>query len=232
MIQCLIVDDEPLARNLLREYLTFFGEFEIMAECGSATEAAQSMMRGTVDVLFLDIDMPHLSGIELLREMKSMPLTVLCTAHSEFALEGYELDIVDYLLKPIGLPRFTKCISKISNRLGGSLDFAQNPQIESYTPFFVKSGYKKIKIIPGEIEYIEAMEKYIRIHMKKTKIMTLMSMTEILSHLNNNTFVRVHRSYIVNKNTIEAVEGNMLVIGDAMIPVSKANRYLIDQIVN
>jgi len=230
MIKCLIADDETLARDLIKSYLKHFELFTIAAEANTAIEAAQILANQSIDVLFLDINMPQLTGIELLQQLNNKPLTVLCTAHSEYALESYDLDVVDYLLKPIGLARFTKTISKIFDRLEPSKPGNPIKNQPSSNPFFVKSEYKKIKVDPVEIKYIQAMEKYIRIFTKEETIVTLMSMSSVMNYLDDAFFMRVHRSYIVNKNYIKAIEGSMIVIDEEHIPISKANRNLIERL--
>lgn len=232
MIKCLIVDDEVLARDLLKSYLKHFELFTVTAEANTAIEAAQLLANQAIDVLFLDVHMPQLTGIELLRQLSKKPLTVLCTAHSEYALESYDLDVVDYLLKPIGLARFTKTISKVIDKLEPKQQITQSQTSALSSPFFVKSEYKKVKVDPSQIKYIQAMEKYIRIFTKEKTIVTLMSMSAIMNYLNEAIFMRVHRSYIVNKNCIKAIDGNMIVMDDIRIPISRANRNLIEQLIN
>ncbi len=227
--KCLIVDDEKLGRDLIKSYVSHFPYLEVGAECSSAMEAVQVLANNHFDLMFLDINMPQISGIELLRQSSNLPLTVLCTAYSEYALESYELNVVDYLLKPIEFIRFSKAVSKAMERLNAK----QNPQTietkaEKSEFFFVKSEYKKIKITVQEIKYIEAMEKYIRIHTATEKTMTLMSMSKVLENLPSDQFIRIHRSYIVNKNKIEMIEGNMVVIDGNKIPISKANRKMVN----
>lgn len=234
MIKCLIVDDEPLARSLLRGYLQHFGDFSIVGECSDAVEAMQFLAKEKVELLFLDVDMPQMSGIELLRQLSVRPLTILCTAHSEYALESYDLDVVDYLLKPIGMARFSKAIAKVLKRLDKVASStkevpAKNGQSNS---FFVKSDYKKIKIEPSDILFIEAMEKYVRIHLLDAKVMTLMSMSAILNLLDDHQFLRIHRSYIINKQFVEALEGNRLLIKGQKLPISKVNRAVVRDFLN
>lgn len=230
--RCLVVDDESLGRDLIKSYLEYFPNLEIGAECSSAIEAMQLLAKDKFDIMFLDINMPQVSGIELLKQSNQIPLTILCTAYSEYALESYDLDVVDYLLKPIELGRFTKAIGKAMNRLNSKSNSTTVISEEKEQTFFVKSEYKKIKIEPGHVKYIEAMEKYVRIHTTTDRILTLMSMSSILDCLPSEGFMRIHRSYIVNKNKIDAIEGNMVVIGEVKLPISKANRKMVSTILN
>lgn len=228
---CLIVDDEKLGRDLLKSYIENFPQLQVVQTCSSAIEAMQVLAQQSVDILFLDINMPKISGIDLLKQQTNQPLTILCTAHSEYALESYELDVVDYLLKPIDLVRFSKSIGKVMARLGNKTPaIPTSIKEERPTHFFVKSEYKKIKIEIAAIDYIEAMEKYVRICSSKEKVLTLMSMSQVLDLLPSDQFFRIHRSYIINKDKIQQVEGNRLHIAGKTFPVSRANRSLLDDI--
>ncbi len=228
--KCLIVDDEKLGRELIRSYCDQFPYLEVAAECQSAIEAIPLLSAQQFDMLFLDINMPALSGIDLLRQSKNLPLTVLCTAHAENALESFDLDVVDYLLKPIEFGRFSKAVARIISRLNGqvlSAIAAQNKPAEKQH-FFVKSDYQQVKIETTEILFIEAMEKYIRIHTTAQKVLTLMSMQAVFALLPDH-FFRVHRSYIINLHKVDRLDGAQVYIGEQPIPVSKANRKAIKE---
>jgi DNA-binding LytR/AlgR family response regulator len=231
--KCLIIDDEKLGRELIKSYLSQFPYLEIEAECNSAIDALQLIKDHHIDIMFLDINMPQLTGIELLRQHKKLPLTILCTAYSEYALESFELDVVDYLLKPIDNQRFKKAISKVMNRLNPNIDNSDHiidKKVKNF--FFVKSDYKDIKIVISEIKYIEAMEKYVRIYTTSQKTMTLMSMSSIMEFLPLNQFFRIHRSFIINKNKIDLIEGNTVQIDQKKLPISKGNRKMIKHLLN
>ncbi len=225
--KCLIVDDEKLGRDLIASYLAHFPYLELGGQCSSAIEAVQLLSQQEFDLLFLDINMPQISGIELLRQNPRLPLTILCTAYSEYALESYEFDVVDYLLKPIEFIRFSKAVAKAMERLNAKIPNLTEPKVAPPASFFVKSDYKKVKIVTADILYIEAMEKYIRIHTEKERVLTLMSMSKVLEFLPESSFLRIHRSYIVNTSKIDMLEGNMVIIGEAKLPISKANRKLV-----
>jgi len=230
--QCLIVDDEKLGRDLIKSYLTHFDEFEVAGECHSALQAMPFLAKNSIDVLFLDVNMPQMSGIDLLKQQSNLPLTVLCTAYSEYALASYDFDVVDYLLKPIDLIRFSKTIAKISNRyaLKQNAPFKQNTKEDELAYFFVQSDYKKIKIEITKINYIEAVEKYIHIHCSNQKVLTLMSMSKVMDYLPEDTFLRIHRSYIINKHKIQQVERNRAIVADTELPISRANRKLLSDL--
>ena len=228
-MKCAIVDDEELARKLLTDYVGKVPELTLVGTCESAIAAKSLLQQQAVDLLFLDIQMPDLTGIELLKVLKHPPLTVLTTAYSEHALEGYTLDIIDYVLKPISFDRFFQAATK-------ALEFARYrqpqpstgnlltpPTTSSPAPdyFFVKSDYKIIKISLPEVIFIEGMREYVRIHTERQKIMTLLSMQKLEEMLPATRFARIHRSHIVNLAKIDEIQGNTVYLGDHQLPVSK-----------
>ncbi|MCU0346765.1 MAG: LytTR family DNA-binding domain-containing protein [Saprospiraceae bacterium] len=226
---CIIVDDETLAQELLARHLAKIPQLELVATCPSAIEAKFALEKHQPNILFLDINMPNLTGLELLRMLKRRPATILTTAYSEHALEGYELDVLDYLLKPIEFERFFKAVSKAIEWLerGANVGKVLNPAdvpLASPTYFFVKSDYKIVKVVFYEILFIEALQKYVRIHTATERVVTLMSMSQLEEALPSGQFVRIHRSYIVNLDKINSVEGNTVHVGKHDLPVSKGQR--------
>lgn len=228
--KCLIVDDERLARELIENHIQQIPYLEIVASCANAIEAMQILNEQTIDLLFLDIQMPNLSGLDFLRMLKNQPATILTTAYSEYALEGFELEVIDYLVKPIEFERFFKAVNKAIKWI------QKTPAIPSYPPsntipantsetyFFVKSDAKMIRIEFANILYIEALQKYSRIYTQNDKIITLSSLSKLLESLPKRPFIRVHRSFIVNIDQIDHVEGNMIKIQTHTIPISKGQR--------
>lgn len=226
---CIIVDDETLAQELLARHLAKIPQLELVATCPSAIEAKFALEKHQPNILFLDINMPNLTGLELLRMLKRRPATILTTAYSEHALEGYELDVLDYLLKPIEFERFFKAVSKAIEWLerGANVGKVLNPAdvpLALPTYFFVKSDYKIVKVVFDEILFIEALQKYVRIHTATERVVTLMSMSQLEEALPSGQFVRIHRSYIVNLDKINSVEGNTVHVGKHDLPVSKGQR--------
>lgn len=225
--KCLIVDDEKLARELLESYVRKIPYLEVAGMCGTAIEAMKALQSGDIDIMLLDIQMPDLTGLELLKMIKNPPMTILTTAYSEYALEGFELDVVDYLVKPIEFERFFKAISKCMDRAE-----QQTPQVivqqqstskqDSY--IFIKSDQKIHRVELADILYIEALQKYIRIYTKKEKLITLLSLSKVMESLPAAQFVRIHRSYIVNLNNLDNIEGNMVRIGTHTLPISKGQK--------
>jgi two-component system LytT family response regulator len=229
---CIIVDDETLARELITSHMSKVPNVEIVATCSNAIEAKFALERLQPDILLLDIQMPNLSGLELLRMLKKQPATILTTAYSEHALEGYELDVLDYLLKPIEFDRFFKAISKAMEWLDrGRIMFAPALVEETIMPqvdyFFVKSDYKLVKVVFAEVLFIEALQKYVRIHTTQQRIVTLMSISRLEEILPKGQFVRIHRSYIVKLDNIDSIDGRSARIGTHELPVSKAKRALL-----
>lgn len=224
-----MVDDETLARELLIAHIAKMPHLAIVATCANAIEAKLALEKHQPDMLFLDIQMPHLTGIDLLRMLKKKPATILTTAYSEYALEGYELDVLDYLLKPIEFERFFKAVSKAVEWLDrGQTDLTTHNMATPAEPqdnyFFVKSDYKMVKVVFSEILFIEALQKYVRIYTTTTRLITLMSMSHLEETLPAGQFVRIHRSYIVNLDKIDSTEGNIVHIAKHELPISKGQR--------
>ncbi len=237
--KCLIVDDETLARELLTDYVSKIPYLELAGTCANAIEAKFALQEKKIDILFLDIQMPDLTGLELLRMLKKKPATILTTAYSEHALEGYELDVLDYLLKPIEFERFFKAVSKAVEWLGkdalhtksteveavsNTLDSSPQTSTQTEKYFFVKSDYKIVKVEFDEILFVEALQKYVRIHTSKERIVTLLSLSKLLESLPANQFIRIHRSYVINIDKVDSIEGNMVRIGKHNLRISKGQK--------
>lgn len=226
---CLIVDDERLAQELLENYIQKVPSLTHVASCSSALEAMQYLAQNKVDILFLDIQMPDLTGIEFLRTVKDVPATILTTAYSEYALEGYELSVIDYLLKPIEFNRFLQAVNKVfqqNNIAPSTIPPVVSPTATPSAPtyFFIKTDSKIVKIAFDKVLYIEALQKYIRIHTVNKRVVSLFSMSKIQELLPVDRFFRTHRSFIINMDKIDSVEGNMVTIGSHTIPVSKGQK--------
>ena len=222
---CIIVDDETLAQDLIETHLTKIPNIQVIAKCHTAMDAMQVLNEQNIDVMFLDIEMPNLTGLELLRSLDKPPYTILTTAYAEYALESYELNVVDYLLKPVRFDRFFKSINKVLAMLKGNeteLTPAENKDVgENY--IFVKSDYKAVKLRFDEIVYVESIQKYVRFHLKAKKVMSLMSLTSLNEILPASMFFRCQKSFIINLNEIDGIDGNQLVMSSGTkIPVSKS----------
>jgi DNA-binding LytR/AlgR family response regulator len=220
-ISCLIVEDEPLARNLLTEYVRKVPYLNLVKACSGALEAMDVLRTTSVDLLFLDVQMPELTGISFLKSLQKKPLVILTTAYSEYALEGYELDITDYLLKPITFERFLKAVDKVSQRMSGGVVPTEKPAGETLpSPFiFVKDGTKLVKIRWDDILYVEGLKDYVTIHTKAQKVISLQRLKVLEEQLPSDKFIRVHNSFIVALDAIDSVHKDKIQIGNALVPV-------------
>lgn len=210
-INVIIVDDEPLALDILETFISRVPELELAGKCNNAVEAGEVLDSRKVDVMFLDIQMPHITGIEFLRSLEDPPLVVFTTAYANFAVEGFDLDALDYLLKPISFERFMKSVQKIKDHMAFQRDEEEDQSAEKDF-FFVKADKKLMKINYSEISYIEGLKDYVIIWLETTRIITLQTMKSLEEKLDSKNFRRIHRSYIVNLNKINAVNGSMVEI--------------------
>ena len=213
--KCLIVDDEELARELIATHVQQLPDFEVVALCASAIEASSILKKETVDLLFLDIEMPVLKGTEFLKNLANKPKVIFTTAHREYAIESYELNVVDYLLKPIVFNRFFKAIEKF---LETQIVIENIQQKEKTSHIFVQSNKKNIKVLLDDILYIESIKDYIKIHTTNERLVIKHGISAFEDRLDDR-FVRVHRSYIVNSNKVTAFTKQDIEIGKIEIPI-------------
>jgi DNA-binding LytR/AlgR family response regulator len=216
----LVVDDEPIARKGIMEYVRQIDYLNAVAQCKSAAEAAGLLQKNKIDLVFLDIQMPKLTGIEFVKALADPPLIIFTTAYSEYALEGFELDVVDYLLKPISFARFLKAAEKAQSYVN-----ARNREV-SITPdfFFIKCNGKIEKIIMADVVYIEAMANYVIIHTRQKRYITYLTFSGIEEQLPTQLFVRIHKSYIVAISAIQTIDGNDVLTSSIRLPMSKNYR--------
>ncbi len=221
-IKCVAIDDEPLAVKKISAYIQKTPFLELVAECRGGFEAIDILGKYKIDLLFVDINMPDLNGLEFVKSLADKPYIVFTTAYSEYAVEGFQVDAADYLLKPVTYGNFLKAANKVKNLI----DLNANSQKESIrataSHLFVKSDYKLIRIGLDEIQYIESQHEYIKIHLiNSAPVMTQLSLKTIEEQLPCARFMRVHRSYIVNLTRISVIERNRIVFdGKIYIPVS------------
>jgi DNA-binding LytR/AlgR family response regulator len=213
-IKCIVIDDEPLALKKIKEYVEQVDYLELLKEFNNAIEAIGFLKQTKVDLIFLDIRMKKLSGIQFLESIKSRPKVIITSAYDEFAIKGYELDVADYLLKPFAFDRFLKSVDKVYHQLKGSKTNIKRDYI------FIKTEYRIEKIILKDILYIQGMKDYLQIHTTDRKIMTLQTFKNMLEILSPIDFQRVHNSYIVAIAKIESIEKNRIRIGKALVPIS------------
>ena len=228
-INCIIIDDEPIARQYLGDYVARMPQLQLLATFSRAVDAYGMIESGETDLVFLDIQMPGLTGIEFMHTLQKKPAIVLTTAYSEYALQGYELDVMDYLLKPISFERFARSVAKVISRQTSSPEKKENSVTEPMdlpaAPrdfIFVKSGYKSVKVNIADILYVEGMKEYVVIYTKTKKYTKLDRMKNIETQLNDQGFVRIHKSYIVSVRNIDAVFGNTVEINDIQLPIGRS----------
>lgn len=224
-IKGIIIDDEPLARNVIKEYAKKISTLNIIGECEDAICAHQILQTKKADLIFLDINMPKLSGIEFLKNLKNPPLVIFTTAYSEYAMEGYELNIIDYLKKPFSFERFCKAYFRAEEMYLLKQSATNNEVIEKQSDFiFIKSDKKSIKVNISNIMYIEGLGDYIKIFLNDKKLVTNLSMKKIENLLPTTQFYRIHKSYIISIDKVESIEGNMVKINNTRLPVGNSYR--------
>ncbi|MDZ7877226.1 MAG: LytTR family DNA-binding domain-containing protein [Saprospiraceae bacterium] len=234
---CLIVEDEPLARHLITQYVEKILSLNLVKACSNPLEAIEILRSTHIDILFLDVQMPEITGTTLLKLLQKKPYIILTTAYSEYALEGYELEVSDYLLKPITFERFLKAVERATQRLtigqnnGGEVH-TEEPLLtdktnnsESIQPFiFVKDGTKLVKIKLSDIMYIEGLKDYITIYTPNKKIVSLQRIKVLEAQLPDNQFIRIHNSYIVALAWIDSIHKERVEIGKNLLPISDTYR--------
>lgn len=232
-IRCMVVDDEPLARQIIEKYLGKLPEFEIVASCASAVEAFQIISQTEIDVMFLDINMPELSGIDFLRNIKNPPKVILTTAYREYALEGFELDVVDYLLKPIRFERFLKAIDKLKSSVH---IYKVQPEQQTYdhAPEYIniKADRKIYKIGLHDILYIESEGDYIKLTTPSKILLSKQTIGNMEKELPGDRFIRIHRSTIVALDKIESFDATMIEIGKRQFPIGRNYSEKVSEILN
>lgn len=215
MINCLIVDDEPLAADVIESFVGKMPHLYLVGKANSATEALSILKTNKVDIMFLDIQMPEMTGLEFLKTLRNPPLVIFTTAYPNYALESYEIDAADYLLKPVSFDRFVKAINKAEERM-------KNLGNESETPdyIFVKADGKLVRINIEEICYVEGLKDYVIIHTMQTKVVTHNTMKNIEALLlTDDNFIRIHRSYIINLRFVKEIEGNSFRVKDQLLTI-------------
>jgi DNA-binding LytR/AlgR family response regulator len=221
-IRCLIIDDEPLAQRVIERYAENVPFLEIVQKCNSAVEAIDVLHTREVDLLFLDINMPRLSGMDFLKTLKNPPLVIITTAYAEFAIQGYELDVVDYLMKPFAFDRFYKAIQKAEELIKGKEQrHTDNKEADKQddTFIFIKSSKKTFRVNLDDILYIEALGDYVKIYTTDKMIVSYQSLKNIENLLPPGLFPRVHKSFIIALSRIDLIEGNHVKIKERLIPI-------------
>ena len=230
MIRCLAIDDEPLALNVIEKYISQVPQLQLAGKCTSAREAIEFLTKQEVDLLFLDIQMPEVSGIQFLKSLKNAPMVIFTTAYERYALESYDLDVVDYLLKPIPFERFLKAVHKATEIFD-----MEKPQTVPEQPLnfiFVRSDYQMVKINLDEVLYIEGLKDYVKIFCGPKPVFSHQNLKAIEGKLPSTRFVRVHKSYIVSIKKIESVQKSALRLGGQEIPIGDMYREQLFKAIN
>ena len=223
MIRCMAIDDEPLALQQITAYIGKVSFLELVAQCQSALEAHQFLQNDTVDVIFCDINMPDLNGMDFIKTLTAPPLVVFTTAYAEYAVEGFKVNAVDYLLKPFGLQDFMRAANRLKDRLENTSPVPKSSPLTSNDDdtIFLKTDYRIVKVSISDIRYIEAMSEYLKVYIESEPkpIITLLSMKKMEERL-PNYFMRIHRSYIINLMKIQEVNKNRVIMdADTYLPI-------------
>ncbi len=222
MLQCIAVDDEPLALELLEDNIGQVPYLQLEAKCSNAMEAMKILQSKTIDLIFLDIQMPGLTGLQFIQSLSTKPMIILITAYEKFALEGFNLNVVDYLLKPVSLERFVKACNKAWELFQLKNAKAQSATVADY--FFVNVDYSLVKISFADILWIEGLKDYIKIHLKSTSkaVITRMSMKTLEEELPAEKFIRIHKSYFASIEHITALRKSSVFVGEIELPVGES----------
>lgn len=233
MIRCIAIDDEPLALELLVDNISKVPFLELVAACDSAIQAMQIMQKDAVDLIFLDIQMPGLTGLQFIQSMPSPPMIILITAYEKYALQGFNLDVTDYLVKPVSLERFIKACNK-AKQLFDLRSQQKNEPATTPGYFFVNVDYSMLKVNMDDIIYIEGLKDYIKIHLKSAKhpVVTRMPVKTMEEELPVSAFIRIHKSYIVSIAAITSVRKSAVFIDLLELPVGESYRDELTNLIN
>ena len=232
MLTCIAVDDEPLALSLLEDNISKVPYLKLVAKCGDAFEATKVLQEQTIDLVFIDIQMPGLTGLQFIESLTQKPMVILITAYKQFALEGYSLNVVDYLVKPVELKRFMAACNKALElyQLRNVANRPFNNQLVDY--FFVNADYSLVKIMYNEITWIEGLRDYLKIHLNSSAkpVITRMNLKDIEEQLPASKFLRIHKSFIVAIESITSIRKNSVFIKEMELPVGETYRDSIQKI--
>lgn len=231
MLRCIAVDDEPLALDIIEKYIERIADLKLVARCGSALEALEVLKQEEIDLIFLDIQMSDLTGIQFLKSLTNPPMVIFTTAYDQYALEGYDLDVVDYLLKPIPFDRFLKAANKASD-LHNSAKTKSDVGDSTRDFIFVRSDYQLVKINLSDILYIEGLKDYVKIFTGPKPIFSHQNLKSIEGKLPAKDFIRIHKSYIISINKIEVIQKNFVIVGGNEIPIGDSYREQLYKVIN
>jgi DNA-binding LytR/AlgR family response regulator len=225
--KCIIVEDEPLAAEVLQDYIRQVPFLKLTCVCSDAFYAMESLQKFDIDLMFLDIHLPRMKGLDLIKVLKNPPKVIITSAYQEYALQGYEFNVIDYLLKPIDFGRFLKAVNKIEQIKETVLPNRPVSQPAERTYLFFNVGKKKVKVFLDEILYIESMKEYIRVNTKSKSVLTKFKLSQLDELLSENNFLRIHRSFIVAKDKIEAFSATEVELGGKRLPIGRSYKELV-----
>ncbi|MBD0254352.1 MAG: response regulator transcription factor [Cytophagales bacterium] len=233
-IRCLLVDDEPPALAVLRSHIAAVPMLEVVAACHNAIAAFEALQKHPVDLMFLDVKMPQLSGTDFLRSLRNPPKVILTTAHREYALDGYDLDIVDYLLKPISLDRFLRAIQKVYRLESNGLVTMPAPRETNHSEtdrfLYFRADRKMVKVMVDEILYVESLKDYVRIVTATRQVVAKQTITSLEEMLPEDAFLRIHRSFIVARTKIDSFSPNHVEVGGKELPIGRHYKHDVERI--
>ena len=235
MIRCIIIDDEPLALQQMESYVKKITYLELVAACQSAIDAKEVLEKHKIDVMFCDINLPELNGLDFVKSLDNPPMVVFTTAYSEYAVEGFQLEAIDYLLKPFGFDDMKRAADKVKKRYDALRTLQEVSQIDEDDAIFLKTDYKIVRINISHIRYVEAMSEYLRIYLTDypRPIIVLLSMKKMEERLPSRSFMRVHRSYIINLKMIQEISKNRILLGDDIeVPIGDSYREQFNAYIN
>ena len=220
-LNCIIIDDEPLARKGLREYIADLDFLNLIGDFDSPVKATELLSKGSTHLLFLDIEMPKITGLDFFKSLKNAPPVIFTTAYPQYALDGFELNALDYLVKPISFERFLKAVLKAKEYFEVRHHNAETVEQNKDAYFFIKADNKLVKIFFEEILFVEALQNYVTIHTADKKFITYLTFKSVEEYLPADQFIKTHKSYIVSASKINSIEGNDIRIGNHHIPISR-----------
>lgn len=227
--RCLIVDDEPIAAEVLKNHVSKLENLEISKVCFNALQAFEYLQEYEVDLIFLDIQMPEITGLDFLKTLQNPPKVILVTAYREYALEGFELDVIDYLLKPVSFERFLKAVNKYYRiiKSHGKIISTTAPQISNDEFIWIRADRKNIKVAFNDILYVEGLKDYVKIYLNNNMLISKISIKELETKLPSNSFIRIHRSYIVSTVKIKAFTNEHVEIESSILPIGGSYKRFV-----
>ena len=224
---CMIIEDEPLATEVLQDHIRQVPFLRLVCSCTDAFFAMESLRQYDIDLIFLDIHLPKMKGLDLIKVLTKPPKIIITTAYQEYALQGYEFNVIDYLLKPIEFSRFLKAVNKIEQHRETVLPVKPAAAVAERVYLLFIVGKKKVKVFLDEILYIESMKEYIRVNTKSKSVLTKFKLSQVDGLLRENNFLRIHRSFIVAKDKIEAFSATEVEVGGKRLPIGRSYKELV-----